>query len=227
MESVRNAILHSYEGKAFARIIYTESHDEVANGKARIPEEISPGQADSYFSRKRSTLGAALVLLSPGIPMLFQGQEFLEDRWFDDTDPLDWSRVEKHQGIYLLYRDLIHLRRNMTQATGGLSGPHCDIYHLDTKNKLIALHRWQEGGAGDSVVVIANFANQPLYGYPLPLPLAGTWAVRLNSDSSAYSEDFSNVGSAYVVAESSENAQPTVATVDIGPYSLLILSQDP
>ena len=51
LEKVRDAILHRYEDKAFARVIYTESHDEVANGKARIPQEISPGKADSYFAR--------------------------------------------------------------------------------------------------------------------------------------------------------------------------------
>ncbi len=36
----------------------------------------SPGKADSWYAKKRSTLGAALVLTAPGIPMLFMGQEF-------------------------------------------------------------------------------------------------------------------------------------------------------
>lgn len=49
MNVVSGALCHRYEDKAFARIVYTESHDEVANGRARIPEEIAPGQADSYF----------------------------------------------------------------------------------------------------------------------------------------------------------------------------------
>ena len=78
-------------GAAVQRVIYTESHDEVANGHARVPEEIWPGNAGSWFSRKRSTLGAALVLSAPGIPMIFQGQEFLEDKYFRDVAPLDWA----------------------------------------------------------------------------------------------------------------------------------------
>ena len=53
---------------------------------ARVPEAIAPGDADSWWAKKRAALGSALVLTSPGIPMLFQGQELLEDRWFDDTD---------------------------------------------------------------------------------------------------------------------------------------------
>jgi len=42
-------------------VIYTESHDEVANGSARVPEEVWPGYAHSWPSRKRASLGAAIV----------------------------------------------------------------------------------------------------------------------------------------------------------------------
>ena len=58
--AVSEAIEHRYDLDAFKRVIYTESHDEVANGRARVPEEIWPGKADSWFSKKRSTLGGAL-----------------------------------------------------------------------------------------------------------------------------------------------------------------------
>jgi 1,4-alpha-glucan branching enzyme len=66
--AVRDALYHRYNGDAVRRVIYTESHDEVANGRSRVPEEIWPGNAGSWFSRKRSTLGAALVFTAPGIP---------------------------------------------------------------------------------------------------------------------------------------------------------------
>jgi 1,4-alpha-glucan branching enzyme len=120
--AVGNAINHRYNDDAFERVIYTESHDEVANGRARLPEDIHPGSADSWYAKKRSTLGAALVFTSPGIPMLFQGQEFLEDEWFRDQDPIDWSKREKFAGILELYRDLITLRRNKYGFTTGWRG---------------------------------------------------------------------------------------------------------
>jgi 1,4-alpha-glucan branching enzyme len=78
MQAVTEALLHSYDGDAFRRVVYSESHDEVANGKARIPHEIDEDDADSWFAQKRSTLAAGLVFTAPGIPMIFQGQEFLE-----------------------------------------------------------------------------------------------------------------------------------------------------
>lgn len=80
MLAVAGAITNRYNNDAFRRVIYTESHDEVANGKARVPEEVWPQNADSSFAKKRSTLGAGIVFTSPGIPRFsFQGQEFLED----------------------------------------------------------------------------------------------------------------------------------------------------
>ena len=132
---------------------------------SRVPEEIWPGNADSWFSRKRSTLGAALVFTAPGIPMIFQGQEFLEDGYFQDTVPLDWARLQAFSGIHLLYRDLIRLRRNWFNQTRGLRGQHINVHHVNNTDKVIAFHRWENGGPGDDVVVVANFANRSYDSY--------------------------------------------------------------
>lgn len=76
-----------------------------------MPHEIDPGNADGWFAQKRSTVGGALVMTSPG-SMIFQGQEALEGGWFSDDDPLDWDRIERFRGITKLYGDLIDLRLN-------------------------------------------------------------------------------------------------------------------
>ena len=99
LDSVRGAIEGRFNGDPFQRVIYSESHDEVANGKSRVASEIDPHDPDSWFAQKRTTLAAALVLTSPGIPMLFQGQEFLEDGWFQDSVPLDWHKSEEFSGL--------------------------------------------------------------------------------------------------------------------------------
>jgi 1,4-alpha-glucan branching enzyme len=41
MNAVRDALTFQYNDDAFQRLIYTESHDAVANGSTRIPEEIA------------------------------------------------------------------------------------------------------------------------------------------------------------------------------------------
>lgn len=224
---MRDALLHRYNSDALERVVYTESHDEVANGHARVPEEIWPGNAGSWFSRKRSTLGASLVFTVPGIPMIFQGQEFLENEYFRDDAPLDWSKLETYSGIMALYRDLIRLRRNWFNQTRGLRGQHVNIHHVNNAEKMLAYHRWENGGPGDDVVIVANFANSTYDSYTLGLPRPGAWRVRFNSDWQGYSPDFGGQLGYDTWADSGEkDAMPFVANVGIGPYSVLILWQD-
>lgn len=226
MWKVRNAVLHKYNGDAFERIIYTESHDEVANGKSRVPEEIWPGNAASWFSKKRSTLAATVLMTSPGVPMIFQGQEFLEDGFFSDADPLDWTKSQSFAGISQLYRDLIRLRRSLNGNTWGLKGQNTNFFHVNNTNKVVAYHRWRNGGAGDDVVVVANFANQAWNNYTIGLPRGGMWRVRFNSDWNGYDPGFGNHPSFDVMA----NPVPYdglgfSASLSFGPYSAVILSQ--
>jgi 1,4-alpha-glucan branching enzyme len=227
MEAVRDAICHRFNEKPLQRVIYTESHDEVANGKARIPQEICPDNPGSYYSKKRSTLGAALVFTSPGIPMIFQGQEFLEDEWFRDTDPIDWNKREKYRGIVNLYGDLIRLRRNWHNNTAGLCGPNVHVHHLNNKDKVIAFHRWENGGAGDDVIVVANMANRTYDNYTIGFPEGKLWKVRLNSDWNGYDADFGNHFSYHSRAHlGRRDGMLYHGNIGIGPYSVIILSQD-
>ena len=227
MFAVRDAINKRYNGSMQQRIIYTESHDEVANGRSRVPETIWPGNAGSWASRKRSTLGAALVMTSPGIPMLFQGQEFLEDRWFSDTDPLEWSRTQTYAGILRLYRDLIAMRRNLGGNTRGLTGHNHVVHHVNNGSKVIAYRRWADGGPGDDVVVLANFSAQSFPNYRIGLPRAGTWRVRFNSDWNGYSADYGNFPAVDVVADPwPYDGMPFSGNLSVGPYSAVVLSQN-
>lgn len=227
MYAVRDAIYQRYSDDAFQRVIYTESHDEVANGKARVPEEIWPGNAGSWYAKKRSTLGAALVFCSPGIPMIFQGQEFLEDAWFHDQDPVDWSKKQTYQGIFLMYRDLIRLRRNVYDNTRGLCGQHVHVHHTNNSNKVIAFQRWQHGGPGDSVIIVVNMGNQGYRNYTIGFPREGLWRVRFNSDWGGYDAEFGSHFNYDTTAYPGEkDDMPCHGDVGIGPYTVVILSQD-
>ena len=225
--AVSKAIEYRYDLDVFRRVIFTESHDEVANGRARVPEEIWPGKVGSWFSKKRSTLGGALVLTSPGIPMIFQGQELLEDRWFQDKDPIDWSRVEDEHGILKMYRDMIALRRNLSGVTRGLCGQNSHIYHFDDGAKIIAFHRWDKQVPADSVVVVVNMKNQNCDGHTIGFPRAGSWKTRFNSDSYNYDPHFANHPAPDVEArEEKIDGLPCSGKISIGPYTVIIYSQD-
>ena len=230
--AVTAAISARYGDTPWTRILYTESHDEVANGKARVPEEISSGNADSFFAKKRSTLGAALLFTTPGIPMIFQGQEFLESGWFDDHVPLDWQKARANAGILRLYHDLIALRRNLPGQVRGLQGPNVNVFNTNNADKVVAYHRWENGGPGDDVIVVTNFSHRLLDGYTIGLPRAGRWRVRFNSDDHAYDESFGGHCCPDVIAAPARDeahtfdGMPCLGNVTLAPYSALILSQD-
>ncbi|HEY9830842.1 MAG TPA: alpha-amylase family glycosyl hydrolase [Stenomitos sp.] len=228
---IQNAILHRFETDALKRVIYSENHDEVAdiNHKKRLPNRIDKNQPDSFYARKRSTLGAVFSLTSPGIPMLFQGQEFLEQGAWKDNVPLDWNNLSKYPGIYNLYKDLIHLRRNWYNNTRGLRGQHVHVHHVNDQDKVIAFHRWENSGSGDDVIVVVNLSNRAYDSYSLGFPQGGMWWVRFNSDWNGYSPDFENHPGyhteAYPTDAGDPDHMPYRGNVGIGRYSALVLSQ--
>ncbi len=228
MWDIRDAITHLYNGWDTQRVIYTESHDEVgaASGKSRVPSRIWWDHPDSYFSKKRSTLGAGLVFTSPGIPMIFMGQEFLEDGSWHDDDPLDWSKNTTFAGIRQLYTHLIQLRRNVSSHTRGLLGKNVNVFHVNNTDKVVAFHRWWDGGTGDDVIVVANFSYQGFTSYNIGMPRGGRWRVRFNSDWEGYDPQFDNWNAYDTLASAGPKDGLTYnANVGIGPYSIIILSQ--
>ena len=101
MNLIAAQLQRRFGAAASTRVIFTESHDADGNGSTRVPTEIDPSQSDSWWSKKRSTLAAALVFTAPGIPMIFQGQEFLDQEPFvqEPIPPLELVRrhyVRRH-----------------------------------------------------------------------------------------------------------------------------------
>jgi 1,4-alpha-glucan branching enzyme len=206
----------------FFRTTYSESHDKtgILNGPdaQRLPNRIQPATPNGYYARKRSMLAAAVVLTMPAMPMLFMGQEMLATNQFSDSTPLNWNLTSQHSGVVNFYRDMIHLRRNLDGVSLGLTGPSMTQQHLNNSAKVLAYHRWA-AGSDDQVMVIQNWSATTWNNYNLSFPENGTWYVNLNSDWTRYGGDFGNVGRSVV------QVAGNTGTVDLGPYSVLILSR--
>lgn len=219
LTGITGELTHRYNDNAFARIIYTDSHDSAANGNARLNEQIAPGQADGLFARRQSLIGAALMLTAPGIPMLFQGQEFMQGGVFNDWQALDWERADRYAGIVEAYAHLIALRKNVHGVSAGLTGQSMNLMHVDETNKVIAYHRWHHGGPHDDVVVIVNFADKMHQEYRLKFPRDGVWQVRFNSTWRGYGQDFKEVPISDITVGNG-------AAFVLPPSCALVLSQD-
>jgi len=129
-------------------------------------------------------VATALLLTAPGIPMLFMGQEILEDKPWSDTPSAAtlvwWDGLAADRAMRDQLRctgDLVRLRR----AEPALRGEPINVFHVHDDNRVLAFHRWLDG-VGRDVVVVASLNEATLYGYQLGFPGGGRWREVFNSD---------------------------------------------
>ncbi len=165
-----------------------ENHDIVKAGQElRIPALADGSNHRSWYARSRSRFATGLLLAAPGIPQIFMGQEFLEDKqWREDpaasanliwwgglnagTDPAMVNHLRFTQ-------DLIRLRWNQP----ALRGDNVNAFYVNDQDRVIAFHRWLEG-TGNDVIVVATLAESTWYNYAIGFPFPGPWAEVFNSD---------------------------------------------
>lgn len=219
LQKIVDALEYSYSNDVFRRVVYTESHDEVANGKARVPEEIQPGDAESDFAKKRAILGMVLTLTAPGIPMLFQGQEFIEDEYFKDTEGLDWKKHDNNKGIKNLVGEVIALRTGKADRSFGLREQEIKIGHLNNETKILSFIR----GSGEPVLMVFNFGNKDYTDYGIGLEQDQDWKLRFDSSWKGYDDSFSDMEVVDVdLIEVETDDKPYTGKINIPGYSCQI-----
>jgi 1,4-alpha-glucan branching enzyme len=186
MDAVAGAIQNQGLENRWRAVQMVEDHDEVYVGRApRIAHLADGSNSRSWYARSRSRVAMGLVLTAPGIPMLFMGQEFLEDKqWSDTPSPSNliyWAGLEggdKNMADFLRFtRDLIALRRHQP----ALCGEGCQVTHVHNDNRVLAFQRWVEG-AGRDVMVVLTLAESTWYNYQIGFPSGGHWFEVFNSD---------------------------------------------
>lgn len=180
-----------------------ENHDLVMvpkdvsdhNRMDRLPRVSDPANPRSWHARSRSRIATGLLLVMPGIPMLFMGQEFCEEnRWSDHLPEdahllIDWDGLNHptnpwRRDFLLFTSDMVRLRRSYS----GLRGEGFRIVHVHEQNRVLAFHRWIPG-AGHDTLTVAHFGNGHRQNYLVGFPGGGRWQEIFNSD---YYENFPN-----------------------------------
>lgn len=227
LAAVRDALAVTYNGDPFQRLLYVESHDTAGNDGARLPVRIDGADPSSLAARKLAMLAAGILFTAPGVPMMFMGQEMLEDAKFvPQPGPLDWSKATTQSGVLAFYKDVIRLRRNLDGVSGGLRGKNVTVTHLNESpgNKVIVYRRWS--GANDDVMVIVNFGATRYTRYDVGVPAGGAWKVRLDSDTTRYGADLGSATPTSVsVTAATRDGMAATASLALGPYAMVVLSR--
>lgn len=190
MNALRDSLYRPANFSASWRAVqYLENHDlqrkeNVNDRQARIAALADPSNSRSWYARSRARVANGLLLTAPGIPMLFMGQEFLEDKfWSDgpDTSTFIWWQgleADPHMANHLRFtQDLLRVRREQP----ALRGEAINVFYVHENDRVIAWHRWLEG-AGCDVVLIASLNETTFGAYQLGMPQGGEWREIFNSD---------------------------------------------
>jgi len=205
-EAVRNAIGQAAQGKTayvdmkgIAREIIspilndkwravqcTENHDIVRMGRGQRVAKIADGSdSHSWYARSRSRFALGLTLTAAGIPHLFMGQEFLEDKQWNDQpnspNQVWWDGLGQGNkpmtDFFRFTRELIEARKRLL----GLRGNGSNVFHVHNGNRVLAFHRWVPG-QGHDVVVVASLNESTYFNYAIGFPGGGYWQEVFNSD---------------------------------------------
>jgi 1,4-alpha-glucan branching enzyme len=190
LDSLKDTLYPAY-GEAWRSVQHLENQDVVridntTDRQPRVPRLSDPSNARSWYARSRSRVANGLLLTAPGIPMLFMGQEFLEDKYWSDSpnyfaDSLIWwDGLNSDKAM----QDHLRFIRELIQVRGkhrALCGDRMNVFHVHNDNRVLAFHRWLDGTRED-VVVVATFREDTWWSYQLGFPIPGDWLEVLNSD---------------------------------------------
>ncbi|WFU44148.1 alpha amylase C-terminal domain-containing protein [Bradyrhizobium sp. CB82] len=163
-----------------------ENHDIVKQGEElRIPALADGSNARSWYARSRARVASALLLFLPGIPQIFMGQEFLEDKQWSEVpnSPLHiwWAGLESGDRSM---KDHLHFMQDAVEKRRrhpALRGFEARPFYVCEKDRVIAVHRWIEA-VGRDVVVVSSLSDSTYYDYEIGFPSAGRWLEAFNSD---------------------------------------------
>ncbi len=236
MDAIAGAICNPGFAAEWKAVQCIENHDIVYKkheGSARVPAIADGSNHRSWYAESRDRAATGLLLTAPGIPMLFMGQEFMEDKpWSDnpreDPESLIWWEGLKSGEMAMkdqlkFTEDLIKLRRRHP----ALRAEPIKVFHVHNVNRVIGFHRWV-GGAGRDVVVVASLNEKPLGDYEIGFPLEGKWTEVFNSD--VY-ENFKNPdpvgnGGEVVAKNTPRDGMPCSAKITIPPNGIVVFARD-
>ncbi len=175
---------------------YVESHDDFTLTDHLSERKDRDGSHPAAQDIRRNIFCAAAVLLSPGIPMLAQGQEMLRSKKGngnsynagDAVNAVDYRLREKHADVFEFYQGLIALRKSPDgRLLRSADAASCRSVERTngTTHVSVGLIWHDRENPKEALVVLFNGDQQHKARFTMHLH-AGTW-VRLVGDGKVFS----------------------------------------
>jgi 1,4-alpha-glucan branching enzyme len=219
---------------AWRAVQCVENHDEVYRDRSERIPLLAGGGGDTrtWYATSRSRVATGLLLTMPGIPMIFMGQEFYEDKnWADDPinhpDTLIfWGGLDSDRTMCDFNRftkELIWLRRRQPS----LRGEQIKVLMMDNFQRVLIFHRWIERVGRDAVIVV-SLNEETMRGFRVPMPCAGNWLETFNSDAYDNWINPTIAGNEGMVSATQEplGEMSCSATITIPANSILVFCRD-
>jgi 1,4-alpha-glucan branching enzyme len=188
MEPLRDALgTAPFFPSVLSSIRYLENHDLV-NADRDDPSKILPrisklanwDDPNTPYGRGRCRVATGILLTCPGVPMIFMGEEFAENKswhpdplrdeyfiWWDGLDPANAAGAARRD-FNRFVRELCGLRHKLP----ALHDAGINAYHVNDYDRVIAFQRWVPG-AGQDAFIVASFRETVYWDYQLPMPING------------------------------------------------------
>ena len=200
------------------------SHDEVVHLKGSMYTKM-PGTPEQKMANLR--LAYAYQMVHPGKKLLFMGQEFGQEKEWNEKQSLSWELLEDKEHLQL---------KNYMAALHTFYKANPALYQLDEKpegfewingmewekNLLIFLRRTKK--KEDTLLVVCNFSNVEYDDFRIGVPYPGKYKEMFNSDAEAYGG--TGVGNPRVkMSKKTEcDERKNSITVKLAPLSVQVFS---
>jgi len=218
--SIENGINGGEYSKIYQRIIYLTGHDEARNGSQYVVSEF--GGRNNWDARAKCRLMGSLQFFVPGIPMIWQGEEFLQDGCFDDNSEkaVDWHYQMDGVGSQMqkMYQDAIAVRNLHTSLKYG----SLTWTHPKDANQIVAFQRHDPVNSQTSLVIV-NFSGTDWvdnHGYSIHTGIShGAWEQLFCSQDAEYG-GWDGAGNAYYEALSQNDG---IINLNIPKFSVIVM----
>lgn len=206
--------------------ILSLSHDEVVHGKHSMLHKM-PGDEWQQAANLRAYMG--LMYAHPGKKLNFMGTEIAQSTEWNHDGQLQWwlLQFDKHKGQQSLIRDLNHLYRSepAMYETDYEQGGFMWLDHGDYERSIYAMMRRDKSGE-NAVLIVGNFTPTPTPEYRLGVPVAGTYKVMLNTDSSYYwGSDYDMGGLVFHSEDQAMHGQEQSIVINLPPLSTVFIKR--